>query len=179
MDEFEKHIRKNKSLFDDHKADKAKIWEAISKGLNDVEPKVIPIWKSNKMRIAASILIIIGIFGILNFGIFNIKNSMASFENQELQEIDMHYKSLVAFQVQLIEQNSKLSNIDKKDFLSFMVELDKEYEDLKLELNKNLDNELVLEAIISNYKKRIELIENLLKQINNSKKIESNDAYIL
>ena len=179
MDEFEKHIRKNKSLFDDHRADKAKIWDVISKELNEVEPKVIPIWKSNKMRIAASILIIVGLFSIFNFGIFNVNNSSASSENQELQEIDMHYKGLVAFQVQLIEQNSKLSNIDKIDFLSFINELDKEYEDLKLELNKNLDNELVLEAIIKNYKKRIELIENLLAQINNSKKIESDETYIL
>ena len=174
MDEFEKHIRKNSSLFDDHKADKAKIWNAISKELNEVEPKIIPIWKSNKIRIAASILIFIGLFGIFNSG-----NPSGSFESQELQEIDIHYKSLVAYQVQLIEQNSKLSTIDKKDFLSFIDELDKEYEDLKLELNKNLDNELVLEAIINNYKKRIELIENLLKQINNSKKTESNDVYIL
>ena len=61
----------------------------------------------------------------------------------------------------------------------FINELDEEYEMLKLELGQNLDNQLVLEAIIGNYKKRIELIENLLHQINNSKQTTSKDEYIL
>jgi len=38
----------------------------------------------------------------------------------------------------------------------------------------NLGNERVLEAIIFNYKQRIELIENLLQQINDSK-IQNDD----
>jgi hypothetical protein len=60
-----------------------------------------------------------------------------------------------------------------------MDELDVEYNILKKELNKNIDNERVLEAIVINYKKRIELIENLLKQINSSKKTSDKDVYIL
>jgi len=47
-------------------------------------------------------------------------------------------------------------------------------------MNKNLDSELILEAIVSNYKKRIELIENLLQRINSSKKTNNTtDGYIL
>ena len=46
-------------------------------------------------------------------------------------------------------------------------------------MKKNLDSEIVLEAIISNYKKRIELIENLLQQINESKITDENDGYNL
>ena len=60
-----------------------------------------------------------------------------------------------------------------------MDELDVEYESLKLELNKNLDNERILEALVFNYKKRIELIENLLKQINSSKKTDNTNVYTL
>ena len=60
-----------------------------------------------------------------------------------------------------------------------MDELDEEYKQLKLEMQHNLDNELVLEAIVNNYKKRIELIENLLKQINASKKEMDYEGYIL
>jgi len=73
-----------------------------------------------------------------------------------------------------------LSEENKAEFLSFMDELDAEYEVLKKEMQKNLDNELVLEAIVSNYKKRIELIENLLHQLNESKKQDEDDhAYTL
>ena len=99
--------------------------------------------------------------------------------NQELQEIDMHYQGLVSYQVKLVKNNTQLSSVDKEEFLLFINELDEEYEMLKLELGQNLDNQLVLEAIIGNYKKRIELIENLLHQINNSKQTTSKDEYIL
>ena len=60
-----------------------------------------------------------------------------------------------------------------------MDELDDEYAILKLEMKKNIDNERVLEAIIGNYKKRIELIEKLLKQINDSKKTIEEYGYTL
>jgi len=60
-----------------------------------------------------------------------------------------------------------------------MDELDAEYEILKLEMQEDINTEQILEAIVVNYKKRIELIENLLKQINTSTKTNNNDTYIL
>ena len=60
-----------------------------------------------------------------------------------------------------------------------MDDLDREYDELKVEMRNNLDNELLLEAIIANYKKRIELIENLLRQLNESKIKEEDYGYTL
>ncbi|RXP64542.1 hypothetical protein EC396_00775 [Lutibacter sp. HS1-25] len=176
MDNFEKHIIKNKQQFEDYTPDASKMWAAISNELDKEKPKAIPLWKNSKFKIAASIVLILGIFSIVGLG---FKNTPNKFSNQELQEIDMHYQSLVSYQVQLVKNNTHLSSTDKEEFLSFMVELDQEYELLKLELDENLDNELILEAIITNYKKRIELIENLLHQINNSKTTTNKDEYIL
>lgn len=181
MDQFEKHIQKNKHLFDDKKPDRAKMWQVISEELDTTETKVFPLWKSSKLRVAASIVIILGIVGLFSLNFMNnLKNNTANNEETiELQEINKHYQSIVAYHIQLVETNTNLSSEDKKEFLSYMDELDDEYDVLKLEMKQDLDNELVLEAIIKNYKKRIELIENLLTQINNSKKIESDEAYIL
>ena len=60
-----------------------------------------------------------------------------------------------------------------------MDELDEEYETLREEMRNNLDNERVLEAIVANYKKRIELIENLLRQLNDAKKSDEDYGYTL
>jgi hypothetical protein len=79
----------------------------------------------------------------------------------------------------MVKNHPDLSQEDKDEFLSFMDELDEEYGVLKLEMEKNLNNERVLEAIIGNYKKRIELIENLLRQINDSKMINDDYGYTL
>jgi len=179
MDNFEKHIRASKASFDDQKADRAKLWANIEAQLEPSEPKVIPLWKSPMLRIAATVLVILGISGLIGISFLNGSTNENNFVSKELQDIDMHYKGLVSYQVQLVKNNDKLSDADKEEFLSFMDELDTEYEQLKLEMKNNLDNELVLEAIVSNYRKRIELIENLLRQLNESKLKDEDYGYTL
>ncbi len=181
MDELEKQIRENKFLFDEHRADKSKIWKSIEASLDNKEPKIIPLWRSTKFRVAAGIAIVVGMFFMFNFlNGEKRKYSVQNIEtNQELHDVDVYYSNLVSYQVQLVQNSSRLSTEEKKEFLLFMDELDIEYDELKLELKKNINNEFILEAIIKNYKKRIELIENLLLQINESKKTPNENEYIL
>ncbi|MDH7448234.1 hypothetical protein [Aquimarina sp. 2201CG14-23] len=178
MDDFEKHISKNRHLFDEHTVDKNKLWEHIESELNPVSKvKTVKLWQSPMIKIAATIIILIGVFSLAS--IFTASNQSSNVANQELMDIDSYYKGLVSFQVQLVNNNDKLLASDKEEFLSFMDELDKEYELLKKEMENNFNNEYILEAIVNNYKKRIELIENLLEQINDSKKTDDNEGYIL
>ena len=180
MDNFEKHIRENASAFDEHKADRAKMWTNIAKELKTDSPKVIPLWKSPLLRVAAGVVLLIGIAGLIGISVFGSGASVETqYASKELLDIDMHYKGLVSYHVKLVENHPKLSEANKAEFLSFMDDLDAEYEQLRLEMQKNLDNELVLEAIVANYKKRIELIENLLKQINDSKIQDDDYGYTL
>ncbi|THV60888.1 hypothetical protein EZV76_00705 [Flagellimonas alvinocaridis] len=180
MDNFEKRIRENKEAFDVHKVDRDKLWKGIASQLEEkAEPKVIPLWKSRGFKVAASIVLLVGL-SLTAFVTMNAPGqNMEGYASEELLEIDMHYQHLVHQQVLLIQENPKLSAMDKEEFLSFMDELDEEYMQLKLEMRDNLDNERVLEAIVNNYKKRIELIENLLKQINASKKEMDYEGYTL
>ncbi|WP_299251466.1 hypothetical protein [uncultured Aquimarina sp.] len=178
MDNFEKYIKENKLLFDEHKPDKAKLWQHIDIELNATsKEKIVPFWRSPMIKIAATIIILIGVFSLTT--IFTASNESSNFANQELSDIDTYYKGLVSFQVELVKNNAKLSLEDKEEFLSFMKELDKEHLLLKEEMTANLNNEYILEAIVQNYKKRIELIENLLEQIKDSKKSDDNEGYIL
>lgn len=179
MDNFEKHIRENAAQFDTQKADRAKLWANISAELQKPESKVIPLWKRPMLSIAASLVLLLGIAGFIGLSIYGGGSSSTQYVFKELLEIDMHYKGLVSYQVQLVENSPNLSKEDKAEFLSFMDELDAEYETLREEMRNNLDNELVLEAIVANYKKRIELIENLLRQINDAKKSNENYGYTL
>ena len=180
MDNFEKHIRENSALFDDHKADEAKMWSRIATELKTEKPKELPLWRLPWVRIAASVVLLIGIAGVIGLSLLESANTTENrYASEELLDIDMHYKSLVSHHVKLVKNHPSLSKDDKTEFLSFMDELDAENVRLRSELQKNLDNELVLEAIISNYKQRIELIENLLKQINEAKRNEDDYGYTL
>ncbi|WP_242204598.1 hypothetical protein [Aestuariivivens insulae] len=180
MDDFEKSIKENRILFDEHKADKLKLWANINEALEAQKnrSKIITLWKTYTFKAVASLVIAFGIF--TSIGIVKThSNQQKVVFNQELTDIDKHYKVLVANQINLVNKSNKLSAQEKKEFLSFMDELDEEYQMLKLELYKNLDSERVLEAIVINYRKRIELIENLLRQINSSTKTNNDHEYIL
>ncbi|PRX57435.1 hypothetical protein [Flagellimonas meridianipacifica] len=179
MDNFEKHIRDNAGQFDEHKADRAKLWANISAELQKEEPKVIPLWKRPAFRVAASVVLLFGLAGIIFLSSLGVNSNETQYVSKELMDIDMHYQNLVSYQVELVRKNPNLTEEDKVEFLSFMDELDLEYEALREEMGSNLDNEQVLEAIVANYKKRIELIENLLRQINDSKKVDKEYGYTL
>ena len=180
MDNFEKHIRDHAAQFNERRADKDKMWAKISEELGQERPKVIPLWKRPLFRVAASVLLLMGLASFFGLAVLNSNVEKTQYASKELMEIDMYYKDLVSYQVELVKNNQAISEENKAEFLSFMDELDAEYEVLKKEMQKNLDNELVLEAIVSNYKKRIELIENLLHQLNESKKQDEDDhAYTL
>lgn len=179
MDNFEKHIRENAGQFDTQKADRAKLWANISKELEKPEPKVIPLWKRPLPRIAACIVVLFGIASIIGVSISIGNSAETQYVSEELLDIDQHYQGLVSYQVQLVNNSTNLTALDKEEFLSFMDELDQEYNTLRSELNTNLNNERVLEAIVANYKKRIELIENLLQQINDAKKSNEDYGYTL
>lgn len=132
------------------------------------------------MRVAASVTVLLALSLTAALWFFQPPlNTEAGFASQELMEIDMHYQQLVTYQVNLIQQHPRLTASDKEEFLSFMDELDAEYDLLRKEMQNNLDNERVLEAIVNNYKKRIELIENLLRQINASKTETDEEGYLL
>lgn len=179
MDKFEKYIKQNRSKFDEHQADTSKMWRAISSELDKPKTKIIPLWRSSVFNIAASIVLVFGIVSVINLNVGIGISPTDNIASKELQGIDMYYQKMVQTQVKLVQNNTSLSKKDKEEFLNFMDELDEEYKILKFDLGDNIDNELVLEAIVNNYKKRIELIENLLEQINDSKTETNEDAYIL
>lgn len=177
MDNLKKYIQENKQVFDEHQTDRAKMWKGIE---NRLEPQKKPevktrrLWQSPIFKIAASITIIFGIFTLTNLSL-NVNKTYNDTANQELEDIEIYYSNLVSFHVTMIKKNTVLSSSEKEEFLLFIDQLDEDYELLKSEMKNNINNEYILEAIVKNYKKRIELIENLLEQINNSKKITENE----
>ncbi|MEM8927341.1 MAG: hypothetical protein AAGC45_04000 [Bacteroidota bacterium] len=179
MDNFEKHIRENAAQFDTAKADREKLWANISSELRKPAPKIVPFWKRPALRIAASVVLLLGIAGFIGLFIYGGDVTDTQYVSKELLDIDQHYQVLVSYQVELVKSSPHLNALDKEEFLSFMDELDAEYEALRAEMHSNLDNERVLEAIVANYKKRIELIENLLRQINDAKKSDEDYGYTL
>lgn len=180
MDELKKYTQKHKDGFNDfdlEEVDKLRLWSTIVSGLEEQPKKVISLWRKPPFRVAASILLLVACT------LFFLVNKQASTEqqivNQELIEIDSHYKLLVNNQVELIKNNKHLSKEDQDDFLLLIDDLDLEYEKLIEELKLGINNEKIIEAIISNYRKKIQLMEDLLKRSYPIKNDFQDEALIL
>lgn len=179
-DELEKYIEDNISEFDDFnldEEDKTKLWSKVDAALSEPIVKVVPLWKRATFRIAASIVILIAC--TMTFFKMSDYNSENQTVNQELNQINAHYKALVDNQIQMIKTNSNLNEQEKSAFLKLADDLDIEYGELKNELKEGINNQKIIEAIINNYKKKIELMERLLERSGSSKNNFDNSEIIL
>ncbi|GAB1856469.1 hypothetical protein MHTCC0001_13040 [Flavobacteriaceae bacterium MHTCC 0001] len=165
MDELKKYTTENRTKFDEYhleEADSLRLWGDIVSELPETAKKVIPLWKKTSFKVAASIVLLIGC--TFFFLLSGEQNPEQQIVNQELYDIDNHYQLLVNNQVELIKNNLHLSKEDKDDFLLLIDDLDAEYKTLKEELKLGINNEKIIEAIISNYRKKIQLMEDLLER---------------
>jgi len=162
-DELRRYTTKNKRKFDDYDLDeveKLRLWSDIVSDLPEAPKKTVLLCRKQAFKLAASILLLLGC--TLFFLMSGNRNTEDQIANEELYEIDNHYKLLVNNQINLIKNNTHLSKADQEDFLSIIDDLDNEYKVLKDELKLGINNEKIIEAIINNYRKKIQLMENLL-----------------
>lgn len=180
-DKLETYVDAHRAAFDDQKADRIKLWHSIKTELDEdfEKPKKRKtLWKQPIVRIAASISLVFGL--VYLFGTYtNIQRFENNLVAEELVEIDTYYNQLVNSQIKLIKSNSKLSDIEQIDFLTLIDDLDHEYNILKLELKEGVDNQKIITAIIQNYRKKIQLMEDLLQRIYLPKTNSNENEFIL
>jgi len=162
-DHLKQYIDVNREQFNNYKLDDANkldLWSKISDDLPEQQKTIIPLWRKMSFRVAASVLLFIGC--AFTFLVTKQNYHGNQIVNHELSEIDSHYKLLVNSQIQLIKNNANLSETDQDDFLKLIDDLDTEYINLKKDLKDGIHNKKIIEAIISNYRKKIQLMEDLL-----------------
>lgn len=179
-DELKEYIQAHKQEFDDHsvdEVDKLKLWGKISEELPETPVKVIPLWKKASFKVAAAVVLL---FGCL-FAYIAVNQDADGYDmvSEEFRQIDSHYKSLVENQIQLVKNNTNLSKDAQDEFLNYIDELDQEYLNLKKELKNGVNNQLIIEAIINNYRKKIQLMEDLLRRSYATQNIPEDGELIL
>jgi len=186
QDKLEKFIIENREEFDVFEPG-TELWNRIQKPA----PKVIRLnWKTILVRVAAVVVIFIASYFFHDMMQKGDKSDVAGneqpLENEDqnkvnvLMEAEMFYTSQINTakeEIILLSGNDK-GLID--DLNVDMVELDKVFEELKNDLKDNSDNEEVIEAMIQNYRIKLQVLEDILLQLkksNNAKneKINSNE----
>jgi hypothetical protein len=175
MDNLEKHIREKRLEFDRYEPS-PEIWNRVSKRILLRRKPVIK-WLSA----AAIVAVVIG----TAFVLFTVNQKKGAAYNSAkttepgLNETEMYYNTMAnTLYRQAVPLMTMQPDIEK-ELRSGMAHIDSICMDIKKDLKDNVDNQEVIEALIQNYRIKINLLEemlNLLKKNENStEKIKSHE----
>jgi len=163
MDNLEKFIKRNRADLDKYGPSKS-TWSGIKAGLR-MKKTIVPVW----LFAAASLIIILGISTFLYYFIQKKNSDFSTLNSGQpaLKETEAYYNSLV--NTLYLEAKPLLTGQPEiaGELRTDMAQLDSICADLKKDLKDNVANQQVIEAMIQNYRIKLQLLEemlNLLKQ---------------
>lgn len=165
-DRFEKYIEENRDLFDFREPDPA-IWEKLEK---DIRIKRRFNWKLILSR-AAIVTVIFAASYAVNEVVHQLgadnKALKSSKENSipGLSEAEAYYTHLVNQKMDELKPVIAHCPSLEEELNYDLSELDRVYAELKGDLNDNMANQEVIEAIVENYRLKITILEDILKEI--------------
>ena len=178
-DNFKDFIQQNKDAFDDEMPDN-NLWDKIEQKLPKTEIKQTKkvSFFSYKWNVAASIVCImaVGILGYFvgqNNGLKNniVKNDKVNEAQYPLSQVSTEIAEVEKYYITQINakiKESKTLKINPENFSELEI-LKSEFEELKIEMNNNIDKELIIEAMIDNYKLRLSILNDILGEIKTQK----------
>lgn len=172
QDNLEQYIENHRDEFDMYEPDKA-LWDGVIKRTKKGRIHRIR-WRKVAMRAAAVLAIFIASFMLSQYLLtYRIKHDKQLSENTgeaeiqipELNEAELYYSAQVNNKLREVEKHLVYHPEIKKDLEYDLQELDSVYAELKNDLKDGISNEEVVDAMIQNYRLKLEILEELLKQL--------------
>jgi len=161
MDPLEQFIRDNKEELKHKLENKDALWDAINKDITPRKQAVVKRLGWQKWAIAASFLLAVGV-GMLWLNNGSTDSNMVAEKPLEILEIDAHYQKLINARVMQVKNSTSLSQQQKTEIIKYLQNLENESLELEKELEININNVQIIQAIINNYRERLDIMEKLL-----------------
>lgn len=166
-DPLESFVRDNRHEFD-RLEPSDKVWEAIS-GRLDEQPRVRS-GKFSWLKVAAMIAVVVLGSAVVYRGLQPGDKQSAQVlpldpEVQELMEAEAYYAQEVTGKMVEIEKCYQVNPELKSEIEGDLNELEQMYLSLKNDLQDNIANKEVIEAMIENNRNRVKLVDEVLEQI--------------
>jgi hypothetical protein len=173
MEKLEDFIRQNREGLDQRDPSPG-IWKGIRRSLQRRRSVVI------KWLAAAAVILVIVTAGVFRYtkgneaGFVNHRESMLMKNNPQLRETEFYYNNLVnSLYNEVVPQLTGIPDI-RKEFLHDMSQIDSICTDIKKDLRDNVSNQEVIEALINNYRIKIQILEEMLDQLRQDENIPLN-----
>jgi hypothetical protein len=184
-DRLEDFVKQNREQFDLHEPDPS-VWLKINPA--SVPLDGTPVGKERRpmrwLRIAAAIAMI---FAGSSAGIWFLTGERGEADRysdelyREMQETEEYYTRMVAQRYNELRPYLASDPVANEMLTADMQELDEVYKDLKEDLKDDVSNPEVIEAMILNYRVKLEILEDLLNQLKEKENqdYENDDSYSL
>lgn len=174
-DNLEKYINNHKDAFDDLVPD-PKIWDKINVDLDRDEQKTSRFsTKRILMRVAAVIIIFIASYFFHDLmskrGMHNEKQDLVELSDTEnevlkmLDETEAYYNARITSMQEEVNRFTASHPEIREDLNLELMQLDSVYIELRKDLKDNAANEEVVEAMVQNYRIKLEILEDILIQL--------------
>jgi hypothetical protein len=174
--QLEDFIKANRSSFD-HLDPSPANWEKIKKA-NRLKIKPY----TNRLMVLRSLtaIVIIALGTSLYFSLFSSgEQSPGNQLSAELNETMLYYNTQIAIKKQEVFQLTAQHPGIQEELEKDLEELDAILNELKEDLNDNIDNSEVVEAMIQNYRIKISILEDIQQYMNKKSTPKKNNAYDL
>jgi hypothetical protein len=181
-DKLEKYILDHRQQFDDQEPDPA-LWDKIDK------PKVPVIrinWKDIAWKAAAVAVIFVASYYFHDYmasrnqfsrGIMSRNAGKNSPIVKELIEAEAYYTSQINLRKEEVFRLTSSNPEVRHEIDDEMTDLDRVYNELKDDLKDNADNEEVIEAMIQNYRLKLDILEEMLIRLKQSNDSQNKERY--
>ncbi|WP_435416565.1 hypothetical protein [Polaribacter aestuariivivens] len=139
--------------------------ERFERKLNSPIKKPKTSWKW--LSVAASVILVLGFW----LGSNHQKRQMDLADvSPKMEEVQNYFVSTINNEMKVLEKNRSLdTETIIENALNELEELEDNYKIFVLELNKNGKQRRIISAMIKNYQRRLDILENTLKQIDQIK----------
>jgi hypothetical protein len=162
------------------------LWKGIKKPERE-KKSIKSIVYTFSLRAAAVVVIFISSYYFHDF--MNKNESQHSAQNSTLQvegnplyknliEAELYYSSEISFKKQEFFRLTSGSPALQSEINMELANLDEIFKELKSDLNDDADNHEVIEAMIQNYRIKLEILVDMLGQIKSSQKNNNNNEEI-
>lgn len=177
MDGLEKFFADNRDKFDDPVPDRSRLWSAIEEQLPAPAPAKRR-WLTSGWSAAAALLVLCMALGFLLLR-QQSTTMHATAMTSDIIDINAYYGQLISYKLDEVNASPSLSSSDKDEIINYLESLDQACHELEASLKTQINNDEIIKAIVDNYRKRLDVLENLLQRLNKSTINKDEKTYLL
>jgi len=183
-DEIKRFIDSNRDDFDEFEVPEG-LWEGIEEKLPEVrQEKMVPLKTVLRIAAGVAILLTVAVYSLFQSDKSSVQVVEKKSSLEDDQAILTHYPELAEaafyYQSKIDDAQTELATykIDDADLESIEL-LEKEMESLRAELGDQVDNEMLIQAMMQIYKYKLEMLEGMLRQLRTIEKNRHEESTVV